>query len=230
MVAEVRERGELRRRAVRAHAAEPGGAAEQRAGLALVDVAEFRDAKLFSLAFQIRDLPGDELQRAAGLRHFQHEVAVGVARPAFRQRGDLEGLREQRVAREHGDAFAEDFVVRWFAATEIVVVHRGQIVVDERVGVDTLDGARERQGVSLATAAGLRRRERERGPHAFAAGEERIAHRLVDGGWLGLLGREQGVERFVDGGAAGVEPSVQVESVLVTRSGARGGGRHGRRL
>ena len=69
-----------------------------------------------------------------------------IARPAFGLRGDFKRLRQQRVAREHGDAVAENLVVGWLAAAEIVVVHRRQIVVDERIGVDALDGARERQG------------------------------------------------------------------------------------
>ena len=118
-----------------------------------------------------------------------------IARPAFGLRGDFKRLRQQRVARQHGDAFAEDFVVGRFAAAVIVVVHRRQIVVDERIGVDALDGAGERHGVGFAAAASRRGREQNGGAHPFAAGEERVAHGLVDRGGLGLFGRQKFVER-----------------------------------
>ena len=121
-------------------------------------------------------------------------------------RGDFKRLRQQRVARQHGDAFAEHLVVGRLAAAEIVVVHRRQIVVDERVGVDALDGARQRQGVGFASAAGCRRGEAKRGAHPLAAGEERIAHRLVDGRGPGFVAGQEFIERGVDGfGARGQE-------------------------
>ena len=59
MIAEIRERLELRRGAVRAHAAQPHGTAQQRRRLALVNVFQFRDGKFFAFAFQVRHLSGD---------------------------------------------------------------------------------------------------------------------------------------------------------------------------
>ena len=176
-----------------------------------MDVTEFGHGKFFAFAFQVRHLPGDELQRAGGFRDFQNDFVVRIARKIFALRGDLKRLRQQRVAREHGDAFAENFVVGRLAPAEIVVVHRGQIVVDERVGVDALDGARERHGVFFRTAAGRRRREQDGGTHPLAAGEERVAHRLVNGGGLGFFGRQKFIERGIDGFGARGEELVQVE-------------------
>ena len=46
-----------------------------------------------------------------------------IARPAFALRGDFKRLRQQGVARQDGDAFAEDLVVRQFAPAVIIVVH-----------------------------------------------------------------------------------------------------------
>ena len=51
------------------------------------------------------------------------------------------------VAGQHGRALAEDLVVRRLAAAEIVVVHAGQVVVDERIGVQHLYGAGHGQGL-----------------------------------------------------------------------------------
>ncbi len=47
--------------------------------------------------------------------------------------------------------------------------------------------------------------------HPFAAGKERVAHGLVDGGGLGFLGRQEFVERGVDGVGARGEKLVQIE-------------------
>ena len=214
VIAEIRQRLELRCRAVGAHAAEPHGTAQQRGGLALVDVAQFGRGKFFAFAFQIRHLPGDELQRAGRLGDFQNQIAVRIARPALGLRGDFKRLRQQRVAREHGDAFAEDLVVGRLATAEIVVVHRGQIIVDERVGVDALHGAGERHGVGFAAATGFGGGEAERGAHAFAAGKERIAHGFVDGGWPGFFGRQEFIERGIDGFGARGQELPQIEWVF----------------
>ena len=97
------------------------------------------------------------------------------------------------------------------AAAEIVVVHRRQIVVNERVGVDALDSAGEGHGVGFLSAAGRCRREQNGGAHPLAAGEERVAHRLVDGGGLDFFGWQKFVERRVDGVCARGEKLVQVE-------------------
>ena len=211
VIAEVGERGELRGRAVGAHAAEAHGAAQQRGGLALVDEFQFGDGKFFVLAFQIRHLAADELQRAGRFGDFQNNFIVRIARKFFALRGDLERLRQQRVAREHGDAFAKNFVVREFATTIIVIIHRGQIVVDKRIGVDALDGARERHGVRIVATARFRRREEHRRTHPLAAGEKRVAHGYVDCGGLRFFGRQKFVERGIDGFGARGEKVVQVE-------------------
>ena len=73
---------------------------------------------------------------------------VRVARPAFGLSGNLECLCQQRVARQHGDAFAKDFVVGRLAAAEIVVVHRGQIIVD---GIELTHNVRNVEHVRTET-------------------------------------------------------------------------------
>ena len=106
---------------------------------------------------------------------------------------------------------AKDFVVGQLAAAVIVIVHRGQIVVDERVGVDAFDGAGERHRFGFLAAARGRSGEQDGGTHPLATGEERVAHRLVDGGGLGLLRRQEAVERGVDGRRARFEKILEVE-------------------
>ena len=53
--------------------------------------------------------------------------------------------------------FIEGLVTRGFAATQIIVVHARQIVVDKRVGVDAFNSTGERHGGGVG-AQGLQRR------------------------------------------------------------------------
>ena len=78
---------------------------------------------------------------------------------------------EQSIAREDCHGFAEDFVAGWFAAAEIVVIERGQIVVDQRIGVDHFERATRfdravRSASEMAAAACRQRIGRMRLPPA----------------------------------------------------------------
>ena len=64
----------------------------------------------FAFAFEIGDLAGDQFLAPGGDGNFADDFAQVVARPAFALRRDFEGDRQQRVAREHRDAFAENLV------------------------------------------------------------------------------------------------------------------------
>ena len=69
--------------------------------------------------------------------------------------------------------------------------------MDQRHGVDHLDGAGRRHGEGLFPADELAGGDAEDGPDAFAAGEEGVAHRLVD--LERLPEGDGGVQGSVDG-------------------------------
>jgi hypothetical protein len=62
-------------------------------------------------------------------------------------------------------------VARRLAAPQVIVVHRGEVVVDERVGVDHLDGGGERQYLLGRAADRLGGRQRQHGPDPLTPGE-----------------------------------------------------------
>ena len=72
---------------------------------------------------------------------------------AVEARDGMEGEGLEGVAGEDGDGFAEDLVAGGLAAAEVVVVEGGQVVVDEGVGVEHLDGGAE---IDAAAGRGLR--------------------------------------------------------------------------
>ena len=100
-------------------------------------------------------------------------------------------LGEEAVAGEDRDVLAELDVRGRQAAAQLVVVHRRQVVVDQRVGVDQLDRAGDRQealGLGAERAGGGQREDRA---HPLAAGEQRVAHRLLEAGGRGRRGEAQ---------------------------------------
>jgi hypothetical protein len=191
-------------------------------------VFEFGDRNLFAFAFEVGDLAGDELEGTGGVGDFVNDFAAGVPFQFGGEGGDFEGLREQGVAREDRDAFAENFVVGELAATIIVVIHRGQIVVDQRVSVNAFDCAGVGKSGFHRAAAGFRGRDAEGGAQAFAAGEKRVAHRFVDGGGLHFFGGKRLVEGAIHSGGRALQVSGDVKFLRVTRSGASCGSSHAR--
>jgi hypothetical protein len=105
-------------------------------------------------------------------------------------------------------------VIGQFAAAIIVIVHRRQIVMHEGIRVDAFDRAGERHGIGLAAAAGSRGREAERRAHAFAAGEERISHGLMNRSRLGLFRRKKFVESRIHRRRARTQKFFQIKMTL----------------
>jgi hypothetical protein len=112
-----------------------------------------------------------------------------------------EGLGVERVAGEDRDVLAVADVARRPPAAQVVVVHRREVVVDERVGVDELDRARQRQDRGRVDADRPGRRHREHRADALAPREQRVAHRLLEArGPRGGAGEAQAVEMALDVG------------------------------
>ena len=96
-------------------------------------------------------------------------------------REQLECEHLQRVAREDRGRLVEGAVRRRPAATQVVVVHRGQVVVHERIGVDQLDGRRRRVERVRCDADRAAGRIDEQRPDALALAERGVAHCLRAG-------------------------------------------------
>ena len=102
---------------------------------------------------------------------------------------DFKGIGQQTVAGQNGGGFVKLLVAGWFAAAEVVIVHGGEIVVNERIGMQHFkrDSGAERFFLRYAEQGGaLADKER---PQAFAAVHDRIFHGLnhsfFGAGWKG---------------------------------------------
>ena len=92
-----------------------------------------------------------------------------------------EGVGEQGVARENGRGFVEGLVAGGMPTAQIVVVHGGQIVVNERVGVNHFKSCgKGQQGFGdvfgPVFGAGAGHGQAEHGPQSLASGKQAVAH------------------------------------------------------
>jgi hypothetical protein len=125
----------------------------------------------------------------------------------------------------HRPFSAPHLVVGGAAAPKVVVVHRRQVVVDEAHGVDHLHRARGGHGGGGVAAHHGARGEAQRGAHALAAGQQRVAHRLVEGVRV-LLGA-RAVQGGVDRRGGGLHVGLEVKGAwgVVVKGGAGAGGK-----
>ena len=101
-----------------------------------MDVFEGGEVGLFVFGFEVNDLAADHaVDGAGGVGDFAND---GDARLGWtNQLGEhFIGLCLQGVSGEDGDGLSKDFVAGGASAPQVVVIKRGQIVVNQGVGVE----------------------------------------------------------------------------------------------
>lgn len=118
----------------------------------------------------------------------------------------LAGEGEKGIAGEESVGFAVSDVGGGFAASEVVVVHAGEVVVHEGVGVEGLERGGGEKGGGGIFAEGFADREGEYPAKAFTAVEGGIAHGLVENCGLKAGGGEPAVKFAFDELPSGGKP------------------------
>ena len=134
----------------------------------------------FGGAAHVQELAPHHSLDPGGAHHLAHRGQHGAGLALLGSQGQAQRLGEEAVAGEDRHVFAEGHVAGRLAAAQLVVVHGREVVVDERVGVDHLDRGRDRQDLLGIAAERLRGRESQHRPDALAAGQQRVAHRLLE--------------------------------------------------
>ena len=193
-----------RRERVRAARAERDRRADQRAGLVDVHVFELRHGQGLAHAREIDRLPARHAAAAArggeDLHHFDLNRGI-IGETVLGEQLKCERL--QTVAHEKRGRLVEFDVASRLAAAKHVVVHAGQVVVHERIGVNVFYGAGRdfeprRVGADRFACGGLACGKREQGPYALASAEHRIAHRVMQALRRYSRGREKTLQRRFD--------------------------------
>ena len=119
------------------------------------------------------------MPRAPAATASSRSIATRVSPGNGASREQFEGERLKRVAGEDRGGFVERDMHGRLAAAQAVVVHRRQVVVHQRVGMDQFDCGRGRiEGHRVGAECGAGRVHQQR-THALAAIERGVAHRGV---------------------------------------------------
>jgi hypothetical protein len=132
--------------------------------------------------FQIHDLPADHaIDRSRAARDLLDDAHARLRR-TLQPGHHFIGLRLQRVPGQDRDRLAEHFVAGRPPAPQVVVVERGKIIVNQRVGVQHLERrAQFLDSVWATIRPPCARLHAEHRPQALAAGKHAVAHGLVNG-------------------------------------------------
>lgn len=131
-------------------AAEGEGGLDHGGGFAEVDEFEGGGVRRGGGVFgeEVGHLAADEAATAGGIGQLADQGVgeKGMGGVGFGEEG--EGVGQEGVADEEGGGFVVGAVDGGAAATEVVVIHAGEVVMDERVGVEALEcgGGRVRGG------------------------------------------------------------------------------------
>ena len=177
------------------------GEGDELARLQSLEARDGADVDRLILRLQIHHLAADHALGAGGGGHGGDEPAahlrVGVGRGIAE---DSEGERQQCIAGQNRRRLAEFDVAGGLAAPQIVVVHRRQIVVDQRIGVDHLDRGGGAQRAFLRNVEQLRGGHDEERAEPFSARHDGVMHPLEDPAFEPVALGEQPLHFLGDGG------------------------------
>ena len=110
----------------------------------------------------------------------------------------LKGECQQSVTGENGHRFTELFVAGRQTTAEVIIIHRGQIVVDEGICMDHFNRTSSRHGNSVLSAARFGRQDDEQGAETLAGGEEAVGHGFLKGRGTGTCGMESRTQTVIN--------------------------------
>ena len=145
-----------------------------------MDVFQCFQINLATLTFQIHHLTTHQPRCSRHQGKLSHHLQQPFSRnPCTAHGHHFEGPAEQSIASENGHGIAVDLVVGGATTAQIIVIHRRQIVMDQRHGVDHLQGHCRRHRQRGITADQLTGCKAENRSEPLASSQERIAHRLA---------------------------------------------------
>src|SRR4030081_2054165 len=106
-----------------------------------MDESQHGKSNLFSFIFEIGDLAADQALTSRGDGQFAEDGADAGPRPAGNKSVNFERDGQQGISGEYGDSFTKNFVRSGHTTPEIIVIHAGQIVMNQRIGMYTLHRA-----------------------------------------------------------------------------------------
>ena len=151
-----------------------------------------------SFRVKVQQLTADHAAdaRRARQRADQRDAHFGV-RMDLRARRCFESQGQQPVSSEDGRGFVKGFVCCGTAASQVVVVHGRQVVMNERIAMDEFERRSRHQRATSRHAEQIAAGDDQQGADALAAAERGMAHRCEQaGGTLALVRARRLREQF----------------------------------
>ena len=121
------------------------------------------------------------------------------------------------------------YMTRWFSTTQIIIIHTGQIIMNQTHGMDHFDGHGGRHGPIGLVAKHVTGGQTENGANTLATGHERILHGLHNLVCLGFGRNQRFIERLFYQGQSFGKVILQIKLRLGRGSGRQGRGRTAKR-
>lgn len=198
------------------------GKAHEGAGLHRLKGDDVLLLRLLPLGGQIERLTADHAARTGGTgkgQHQRHLLAVGER--CLGRGDDVEGNGLKRIAGQNGSCLVIGDVHGRLAASHVVVIHGGQIIVDEGIAMQTFEGCADAGCGQRTAAEDGSTFHHEKGPQALSAVQCSMAHGGEKPGGAGdfvRLGgvREDALKKLSD--ARGAVAQALIESLFVAHT------------
>ncbi len=154
---------------------------QQSPRLAVVDILQLGKRERLPFLHHVNLLPGDHAKHTCLLREIAHgshqSCRLGGNGKQLRK-----AMRQQTVTRQNRRGFVKRLMTAGATAPQIVVIHSGQIIVNQRIGVQHFDSAGKRQifrqGLLVHAGKALQGSQKQHRAQAFPARQQAVIHRL----------------------------------------------------
>jgi monofunctional glycosyltransferase len=153
------------------------GKAQKRAGFHRLQHHDAVFAGRVGFGLQIQRLPAGHAANAGSTRQRQHQLHLAVVgKIGLGRCNEVEGIGQQAVAGEDGCRLVKGLVDGRLAAAQVVIVHGRQVVMDQRIAVQTLKGCANAGGHNAVSGKQGGCFRHQKGPQPLAAVQRAVAH------------------------------------------------------
>ena len=147
-------------------------------------------------AQHIQGLARHHALRPAGPGQHQRRLCPLPVGNAGGRSNQTERLRLESVSCQHRHSLTVNLVAGGLAPAEVVVIHTGQIVVNQGIGMDQLQSAAKGNGPPPLAPHQVTESQGHYRPHPLTSGHEAVSHGLLEPA-IGLVPREQTSQVFL---------------------------------
>ena len=128
---------------------------------------------------RIQHLSAHHTVRTAGTHQHPQRLQTRVSGQHGSLQNQSVGRRLEGVSRQYCQGLTVNLVVGGFTPAEIVIIHAGQVIMDQRIRVDQLQCAAKGQRQVPVNAAQPGKLQRQHRSDPLSAAQDRISHSVI---------------------------------------------------